>query len=130
MGSKGGKGGMGGKGGAEMWGCSGGAGKGRGNLLPNYFNSIHFAIGPVLGSSVVRLYVCVCMGVFVWVCVQCVTPSSLIATGRAIAKDTWTARHGVALRFSSLAMKQINCKSFSKYFHKTARWRRRRRRRR
>lgn len=44
---------------------------GRGNLLPNYFNSIHFAIGPVLASSVVRFYVCVrvCLCVCLSVCV-------------------------------------------------------------
>lgn len=54
-----------------MWQCSGGAGKGRGNLLPNYFNAIHFAIGPVLASSVVRFYVCVSQWVCVCVCAVC-----------------------------------------------------------
>lgn len=56
----------------QQCGCSGRAGKGRGNLLPNYFNSIHFAIGPVLASSVVRLSLCVCgcMGVCMRVCIE------------------------------------------------------------
>lgn len=105
---------VGGAGGSD-W--SGGV---KSNLLPNYFKSIHFSIAfrkalfLVLSS---HTFGCPCVCVCVCAARNCAIASAWQRQVEATAMLKILGQ-ALALRFSSLAMKQINCKSFSKYFHK------------